>query len=75
MANKPREIPRFTIGQAVTIRDFTGSIEAGTDGTVMSIQAHRQRRTLDKYLIRLSSGSEKVFWDIHLKAAVNEGLQ
>jgi hypothetical protein len=52
-----------------------GSIEAGTDGTVMSIQAHRQRRTLDKYLIRLSSGSEKVFWDIHLKAAVNEGLQ
>jgi hypothetical protein len=64
---KPRVIPsRFTIGTVVEIRAMS-STYAGTIGTVIRVRSSLYHHTLDKYLVRLSSGIEREFWDTQLR--------
>jgi hypothetical protein len=58
---------RFSIGMLVEIRDVIATRYAGKHGTVISVHRSTHNHTLDKYIVRLSSGIEKEFWDIQLQ--------
>jgi hypothetical protein len=60
---------RFSIGMLVKVRDVIATSHAGSTGTVISVRSSPHHHTLDKYLVRLSSGIDTEFWDIQLKKA------
>jgi hypothetical protein len=60
---------RFSIGMLVEVRDVIATPHAGSIGTVIGARSSPHHYTLDKYLVRLSSGIDTEFWDIQLKKA------
>jgi hypothetical protein len=67
MPRRPRLQPqRFSIGDVVQVNAAITSVHVGELGTVIAITSSRYSRTLDKYAVRLESGTEKLFWDIQL---------
>jgi hypothetical protein len=61
------EASRFSIGDFVEIRDVIATQHAGEAGQIVDIEPSRYSFTLDKYVVRLTSGEEKEFWDIQLR--------
>ncbi len=67
---KPRlDTPRFSIGDRIAIQPAIWTSHAGKIGTVVQIKSNVHSMTLDKYRVKLDTGTEELeFWDIQLRS-------
>ena len=58
---------RFKIDDIVEINSVIASKHTGRQGRIKKvIPSNRQKRTLDRYVIRFNESEEETFWDIQL---------
>jgi hypothetical protein len=61
-------VPRFQVGSRVKIRNVICTPHTNKTGTIVKVVPHKRKiRTLDRYIVSLSDGTEINLWDIQVE--------